>query len=111
LASYIPTDAVADVIRRYRSGETQGAIAASLGVNQRAVRRVLELQNEPIRTSCPVSGVHREAILDRHGRGQSIKEISTGLGLNFATVYQVLRRAGRVNKRRRSPAPPGADAK
>lgn len=89
------------VVRRYRSGETQEAIAASFGVNQQAVRRVLDQLGEPLRTSCPVSGVHQQTILDLHAAGKSIKEISTHLGLNFGTVYHVLRRAGRVQKKRR----------
>jgi hypothetical protein len=92
---------MADVARRYRSGETQKAIAASLGVPQKFVRRVLAELGEPLRTSCPVSGVHRQAILDQHAEGKTIKEISTGVGSNFATVYQVLRRAGQVKKTRR----------
>jgi transposase len=90
-----------EVVRRYRSGETQETIAASLGVSQKAVRRVLDRLEEPRRTSCPVSGVHRQTILDWHAEGKSIKVISAQLGLNFATVYQVLRRAGRVQKKRR----------
>jgi transposase len=92
---------MADVARRYHSGETQKAIAASLGVPEKVVRRILVELREPLRTSCPVSGVRRQAILDWHAGGKSIKEISTGLGLNFATVYQVLRRAGRVKRKRR----------
>jgi transposase len=32
--------------------------------------------------------------------GKSIKQIRTDLGVSFATVYRVLRRAGRVQKRR-----------
>jgi hypothetical protein len=92
---------MAEVARRYRSGETQKAIAASLGVPQKVVRRILEQLGVPLRTSCPTSGVHRQAILDQHAEGRTIKEISTGVGLNFATVYQVLRRAGRVKKKRR----------
>lgn len=91
---------MAEVARRYRSGETQKAIAASLGVPQKVIRRILEELGEPLRTSCPVSGVHRQSILDQHAGGKSIKEISTELGLSFATVYQVLRRAGRVKKKR-----------
>ena len=48
------------------------------------------------------TGLRRRAdIFDQHAEGTSIKEISNGLGLNFATVYQVLRRAGRVKKKRR----------
>jgi len=104
-ASSIPADAMAEVIRRYRSGETLQAIATSFGVPQKAVRRVLEEFDEPLRTSCPVSGVHRQTILDRHAGGKSIKEISTGLGLNFATVYQVLRRAAGRRRRPTSHAP------
>ena len=92
---------MAVVARRYRSGETQGAIAATLGVSQKAVRRILDRSEEPIRPSCPVSGTHRQTILDRHAEGRSIKEISTELGLNFATVYRVLRQAGRVQKKSR----------
>lgn len=91
---------MAEVASRYRAGETQEAIAASLGVSQKAVRRVLGQMGEPLRTSCPVSGVHRQTILDRHDDGKSIKEISAILGLDFATVYGVLRRAGRVRKKR-----------
>jgi DNA-directed RNA polymerase specialized sigma24 family protein len=90
---------MAEVASRYRSGQTQKAIAASLGVTQKAVRRALNHLGEPLRTSCPVSGVRRQVILDRHTEGKSIKEISTELGLNFATVYRVLRRAGRVQKK------------
>ena len=92
---------MAEVVRRYRSGETQGAIARSLGVSQGAIRRVLNQMKEPRRSSCPASGVHREVILDQYAQGKSIKEISSQLGLNFATVYQVLRRAGRIEKKRR----------
>lgn len=50
---------------------------------------------------CPASGPHRQTILDWHAAGKSIQEIGTGLGVNFATVDQVLRRAGRVTKKRR----------
>lgn len=92
---------MANVAGRYRSGETQEAIAASLGVSQKAVRRVLDWLEEPRRTSCPVSGVHRQTILDWHAEGKSIKVISAQLALNFATVYQVLRRAGRMQKKHR----------
>jgi IS30 family transposase len=49
---------------------------------------------------CLASGPHREDIRRKHGEGKSIKEISTALGVNFATVYRVLRRAGRVKKKR-----------
>jgi hypothetical protein len=92
---------MAEVARRYRSGETQEAISASLGVSQKAVRGVLDQLGEPIRTPCPVSGVHRQTILDQYAEGKPIKVISAQLGLNFATVYQVLRRAGRVQKKSR----------
>jgi hypothetical protein len=70
-------------------------------VNQKAIRRVLKQLGEPLRTPCPVAGVHRQTILDRHAEGKSIKEISAQLGLDFTTVYQVLRRAGRVQKTNR----------
>jgi transposase len=90
---------MAEVARRYRSGETQEAIAASLGVSRKVVCRVLDQLEEPRRTSCPQSGMHRQTILDWHAEGKSIKVISAQLGLNFATVYQVLRRAGRVRKK------------
>jgi hypothetical protein len=36
-----------------------------------------------------------------HANRKSIKQISTDLGVSFATVYRVLRRAGQVQKRRR----------
>jgi uncharacterized protein (DUF433 family) len=78
---------MAEVARRYRSGETEEAIATSLGVSQKAVRRVLDQLREPLRTPCPVSGMHRQPILDQHAEGQSISVISAQLGLNFATVY------------------------
>jgi transposase len=77
-----------EVARRSRSGETQEAIAASLGVSQKALRRVLDRLEEPRRTSCPVPGMHRQTILDWHAEGHSIKVISTQLGLNFATIYR-----------------------
>ena len=92
---------MAEVARRYRSGETQEAISASLGVSQKAVRRVLDQLGEPLHTPCPVSGVHRQTILAQYAEGKSIKVISAQLGLNFATVYQVLRRAGRVRNKSR----------
>ncbi len=97
----LPSDKVAEIARRYRAGETQEGIAHALGVGQKAVRRVLDQLGEPPRPTSPVSGVHRQTILDLHVVGKSIKEISTGLGLDFATVYGVLRRAGRVQKKRR----------
>ena len=90
-----------EVTRRYRSGETQEAISTSLGVSQKAVHRVLDQLGEPLRTPCPVSGVHRQTILDQYVEGKSIKVICAQLGLNFATVYQVLRRVGRVQKKSR----------
>lgn len=92
---------MAETARRYRAGETQKAIAASLGVPQKVIRHILEELKEPLRKSCPVFGGYCQTILDRHAEGKTIKEISTGFGLNFATVYQVLRRAGRVNKKRK----------
>jgi hypothetical protein len=94
---------LAEIARRYRANESQEAIAATLGLGRGVVRRALEHLAVPLRpTTCPASGRHREAILARHAEGKSIKEISTQLGVNFATVYHVLRRAGRVKRRRGS---------
>ena len=42
----------------------------------------------------------KAGIIDEHAEGRSMKEIGTELGLNFATVYQVLRRAGLIRKKR-----------
>jgi len=40
--------------------------------------------------------------LSLNAEGKTIKEISDGLGLNFATVYRILLRNGRVKKKDRS---------
>jgi hypothetical protein len=45
--------------------------------------------------------MHRQTNLYGYAEGQSIQFISTQLGLNFATLYQVLRRAGWVLKQGR----------
>jgi hypothetical protein len=91
----------AEVARRYQSGDSQAAIAAALGLGRGVVRAVLEQQGVPIRPRCPASGPHQEAILSLHAGGKSIREISDQLRIDFATVYRVLLRDGRVSKKRR----------
>src|SRR5581483_6433348 len=97
----VSADTAAEIARRYRSGESQAAIASSLGLGRSVVRNVLAKQAVPIRPKCPASGPHQETILALHADGKSIREISTRLGIDFATVYRVLLRAGRVSKKRR----------
>jgi hypothetical protein len=82
-------------------GAAVGAVVGSvgLGLGRRVVRRVLVQLAVPKRPRCPASGPHQQAILAMHAKGKSIKEISTELGVNFATVYRVLRRTGRVQKK------------
>lgn len=92
------TDAI---VTRYLAGESQVAIAKALGMGHETVRRTLKERGVPLRPPRPVSGPHWQAILALHADGQTIKEISTELGLNFVTVYRVLRQAGRVQKKRR----------
>ncbi|MDB5306711.1 MAG: hypothetical protein JWO38_913 [Gemmataceae bacterium] len=96
----VPSDKITEIARRYQAGETQTGIASSLDLDRSIVRRVLDLLQIPLRPQCPASGPHRQAILEIHADGKSIKEISTQLAMNFATVYRVLRRAGRVQKMR-----------
>ena len=45
---------------------------------------------ESIRLKTPAARPHQQAISAMHAEGKSIKEISTELELNFATVYRVL---------------------
>jgi DNA-directed RNA polymerase specialized sigma24 family protein len=58
-----------------------------------------------------VSGIrpHRQAILELHGEGKTIQQLSTQLGENFGTIHRVLRQAGRMlrkpSERPRSRAP------
>ena len=97
----VTSDTNTEIVRRYRAGESQAAIASSLGLGRGVIRRALGRLSILLRPKCPASGPHLQAILDRHAAGQSIQEISTASGLNFATVYNVLRRADRVRKKRR----------
>lgn len=97
----VPSDTANEVARRYRAGESQAGIALSLGLARTVVRRVLDQLAVPIRPKFPASGPHQQAILILHAEGKTIKEISTRLGVNFATAYRVLRRAGRVEKKHR----------
>jgi DNA-directed RNA polymerase specialized sigma24 family protein len=64
------------------------------------VRRLLLDRGVPLRPPCPASGPYKEVICERHAGGKSVGEISQELGLDFATVYRVLRQAGRVHKKR-----------
>ena len=80
---------MAEVARRYRSGETQEAISASLGVSQKAVRRILDQLGEPLHTPCPVSGVHRQTILAQYAEGESIMVISAKLGANRQRIVDL----------------------
>lgn len=98
-AGFVSSATASEVARRYRSGESLAGIAASLGLGRFVVRRILARQGIPLRPRRPASGPHLQAILAMHAGGKSIKEISAQLGLNFATVYRVLRQAGRVHKK------------
>jgi DNA invertase Pin-like site-specific DNA recombinase len=53
-----------------------------------------------LRVRSPTSEKHRQAVLTMHARGKRINEISSELGLDFTTVYRILRRAGRVKRKR-----------
>ena len=97
----ITSEVDAAIISRYQAGESQGAIARSLGLGREAVRRILKERGIPLHPKCPVSGPHRQAILSLHAEGKSIKEISASLGLKFTTVYRVLRRQDMVKKNRK----------
>jgi DNA-binding transcriptional regulator LsrR (DeoR family) len=95
----VSSDTASEIARRYQAGETQAAIASSLGLGRSVVRRVLDQQAVAIRPRFHASGPHQEAILALHADGKSIREISTRLEIDFATVYRVLRRARRVQKK------------
>jgi DNA invertase Pin-like site-specific DNA recombinase len=89
-----------EVVRRYSANESQGAIAAALGLRRAVVRRILVDRAVPLRVRRPTPETGRRAILDMHTAGKSIKQISSDLGLDFSTVYRTLRRAGRLKKMR-----------
>lgn len=88
------------VVDRYQNGESQAAIAAALGLKRSVVRRVLVDRGVPLRVRRPTSEETRRAVLKMHAKRKSIKKISSELGLNLTTVYRILRRAGRVKKKR-----------
>lgn len=90
------------IVTRYLAGESQVAIAEELALATVVVRHVLKERRAPPHPKCPVSGPHEQAILSLHAGGKSIKEISNGLGVNFATVYRILLRNGRVKKKHRA---------
>jgi DNA-binding NarL/FixJ family response regulator len=99
----IGSDIEAIIVFRFQAGESQVSIARALGLGTFIVRRVLKEHRIPPHPKCPVSGPHQQAILSLHAEGKTIKEISDGLSLNFATVYRVLLRNGRVKKKERKP--------
>ena len=89
------------VVNRYQNAESLAVIAAALGLKRAVVRRVLVDSGVPLRVRRPTSEETQRAVLEMHAQRKSIKEISSDLGLNSATVYQILRRAGRVRKQQR----------
>jgi DNA invertase Pin-like site-specific DNA recombinase len=93
-------DLIEEVVRRYLAKESQAAIATALGLRRGVVRRILVDRGVSLRGRSPTSEGHRQAVLNRHAEGKRIKEISSELGLDFTTVYRILRRAGRVKKLR-----------
>ena len=97
---FIPVNVMEEVVRRYQNGESQAAVAAALGLRRAVVRRILVDRGVPLRVRPPIAEEHRKAILKMNAAGKSIKEISSNLGLDFTTVYRILRRAGRVEKKR-----------
>lgn len=88
------------VVSRYQNEESQAAIAAALGLRRAVVRRILVERGVPLRVHSPTSEEHRKTVFKLHAGGKRIKEISSELGLDFTTVYRILRRAGRVEKKR-----------
>ena len=104
----VSSDTASEIARRYQAGESQAAIASSLGLGRSVVRQLLVEQAVPIRPRCPASGPHQEAILALHADGKSIREISARLEIDFATVYRVLLRAGRVRVKRPGRLSPGS---
>lgn len=98
---FIPVGVMEEVVRRYSAKESQAAISAALGLRRPVVRRILVERGVPLRVHSPTSEAHQQAVLKMHAEGKRIKEISSELGLNFTTVYRILRRAGRVRKKRR----------
>ena len=87
------------VVSRYQNEESQAAIATALGFRRAVVRSILVEQEVTLRLRSPTSEEHRQAVLAMHAGGKRIKEISSELGLDFTTVYRILRRAGRVKKK------------
>ena len=100
LASFLPSlSELKDNTSGVRFGAVT-AIATALGLRRGVVRRILVDRGVSLRGRSPTSEGHRQAVLNRHAEGKRIKEISSELGLDFTTVYRILRRAGRVKKLR-----------
>ena len=97
---FIPISVKEEVVRRYAAKESQVAIAVAMGLRRAVVHRILVEGGVSLRIRRPASEEHRKAILKMHAGGKRIREISLELGLNFTTVYRILRRAGRVKRKR-----------
>lgn len=97
---FIPANVMEEVVRRYSAKESQAAIAEALGLRREVVRRILVERGVTLRVRSPTSEEHRKSVLKMHAGGKRIKEISSEVGLDFTTVYRILRRAGRVEKKR-----------
>jgi DNA-binding NarL/FixJ family response regulator len=95
------SDVEAMIAELHLAGKSIAAIVKVVGASARIVRRVLKLLAMPPRPRSPASGTRQPTILAMHAVGKTIKEISDSLGLDFATVYHVLRRSGRVKKKDR----------
>jgi DNA invertase Pin-like site-specific DNA recombinase len=92
-------DSTAEMIRRYRTGETLVEIGAATGVSRATVERRLKAAGVVLRPAGWRPGRRRRVVEDedlvaRYAAGESLNAIAAATGLYPTAVYYRLRRAG-----------------
>jgi len=83
----------AEIVNRYRSGESSSAIGAAYGLNKNSVIKVLRDAGVPIRRqSLTVEQIDDAVRL--YEAGKSLAKIGTKLGVDHGTVWRALQKRG-----------------
>lgn len=92
VARRLGLSACAEILRRYKAGETAQALAEEYGVARNAVLKLLRSGSVVVRRRSPTDGEKRRFVAD-YEKGATIAEIAKHTGFSFGSVQKALHSA------------------
>lgn len=84
----------AEVVRRFKGGESITSILAALGISKRSAYNVLERNGVKRRALHSLTPEQELEVVQRHKDGETLRGIASNYGVNFMTIQNTLRRHG-----------------